>query len=132
MIIGTGVDLAGIDRTMLAVDGPRGHRFCERVFSPAEIAYCESRGRVRGHSYAARFAAKEAVMKALGVGWGKDAGWQDIEVFRLETGQPDVRLRGAAAVTAERRGITAIHLSLSHGEGIAMAFAVAEAVPAAS
>jgi holo-[acyl-carrier protein] synthase len=129
MIVGTGVDLAGIDRTMLAIDGPRGDRFRERVFCPAEVAYCESRGRGRGSSYAARFAAKEAVMKALGVGWGKDAGWQDIEVCRQETGRPDVQLRGAAAATAQRRGITTIHLSLSHTEGSAVAFAVAEALP---
>ena len=126
MIVGTGVDLAGIDRTMRAVDGPRGARFRARVFSPSEVAYCESRGRVRGQSYAARFAAKEAVMKALGVGWGKDAGWLDIEVRREESGQPGIGLRGAAAATAARRGIKRIHLSLSHGEGLAIAFAVAE------
>ena len=65
-------------------------------------------------------------MKALGVGWGKDAGWLDIEVSREESGQPGIALRGAAAATAARRGIKRIHLSLSHGEGLAIAFAVAE------
>ena len=129
MIVGTGVDLAGIDRTMRAVDGPRGARFRARVFSPSEVAYCESRGRVRGQSYAARFAAKEAVMKALGVGWGRDASWLDIEVRREEGGQPGIALRSAAAATADRRGITRIHLSLTHGEGLAIAFAVAETLP---
>lgn len=129
MIVGTGVDLAGIERTLRAVDGLHGDRFRARVFRPGELAYCESRGRTRGQSYAARFAAKEAVMKALGVGWGKDAGWQDIEVCRHDSGRPEVVLRGAAARTAQRLGVTRVHLSLSHTEGLAMAFAVAEFLP---
>ena len=126
MIVGTGVDLAGIDRTLRAVDGPHGERFRARVFCPSEVAYCESRGRVRGQSYAARFAAKEAVMKALGVGWGRQAGWLDIEVGRQESGQPKIELSGAAASTAQRQGISRLHLSLSHAEGLAIAFVVAE------
>ena len=65
-------------------------------------------------------------MKALGVGWGRQAGWLDIEVGRQESGQPKIELSGAAASTAQRQGISRLHLSLSHAEGLAIAFVVAE------
>ena len=71
-------------------------------------------------------------MKALGVGWGKQAGWLDIEVGRQDSGQPKIELSGAAASTAQRQGISHLHLSLSHAEGLAIAFVIAEGGPVPS
>ncbi|MFP6663698.1 MAG: holo-ACP synthase [Deltaproteobacteria bacterium] len=130
-MVGTGMDLAEVERTLAAVDGRHGARFRDRVYTAEEQRYCDSRGRGRGQSYAARFAAKEATMKALGVGWGKDAGFSEIEVRREPQGRPSLLLSGAAAATASRMGITHLHLSLTHTAGLAGAFVVAEQEPAA-
>jgi holo-[acyl-carrier protein] synthase len=126
MIVGTGVDLAEIGRVARALESTHGSRFASRVFTEGERRYCESRGRGRVESYAARFAAKEAVMKALGVGWGRNAGWRDIEVVRARGQAPQVALSGPAAATARRRGIERVSLALSHAGGLAIAFVVAE------
>lgn len=131
MVVGTGMDLAEVVRTLAAVDGRHGARFRDRVYTAEEQRYCDSRGRGRGQSYAARFAAKEATMKALGVGWGKDAGFCDIEVRREARGRPALFLSGAAAATARRMGITDFHLSLTHTGSLAAAFVVAEKEAAA-
>jgi holo-[acyl-carrier protein] synthase len=113
-----------------ALDAVHGLRFRDRIFTPGEQAYCETRGRRRAESYAARFAAKEAVMKALGVGWGAYASWTDIEVCRDEKGAPRIELAGAARETAARLGIVSIVLSLSHAAGLAAALVVAESARA--
>lgn len=126
MVVGTGMDLAEVDRMLAAVDGRHGARFRDRVYTAEEQRYCDSRGRGRGQSYAARFAAKEATMKALGVGWGKDAAFCEIEVCREVSGRPSLALSGGAAATARRMGITHLHLSLTHTAGLAAAFVVAE------
>lgn len=126
MVLATGVDLAEIERLGRAIDGPHGARFRERVFTDAERRWCEGRGRGRAESYAARFAAKEAVMKALGVGWGPRAGWLDIEVVRESGSAPRLSLSGRALETARSLGVERLHLSLSHAGGIAAAFVVAE------
>jgi holo-[acyl-carrier protein] synthase len=121
MILGIGVDLAEIGRIRAAVENPRtGERFRARVFTPAEIAYC-ARRRSGHESFAARFAAKEAVMKAL----GHAVGWREIEVVR-GTGAPAIRLHGRAAASAAQLGIRRIHLSLSHTAELAIAYVVAE------
>ncbi len=110
-----------------ALEEPRtGARFKARVFTAGEQRYCEKRGVGRYQSYAARFAAKEATMKALGHGWGKHVGWLDVEVVRIENGRPTVRLHGKAAATAEAAGVTAIHLALTHTRQIAVAQVVTE------
>ncbi|HZR79714.1 MAG TPA: holo-ACP synthase [Candidatus Binatia bacterium] len=126
MVVATGVDLAEIERIARALAAPHGARFRERVFTEEERRYCESRGRGSADSYAARFAAKEAVMKALGVGWGRDAGWRDIAVVRERGGPPRVELAGSARETARRKGIARLSLALSHAGGLAIAFVVAE------
>lgn len=126
MILGNGVDIAEIDRIERALAAKHGDRLRDRVFTPAEQAYCEARGKGRAQSYAARFAAKEATMKALGVGWGKDAGWQDIEVQRARGQAPRLVLHGAAAATAARLGMERFSLSLTHAAGLALAFVVVE------
>jgi holo-[acyl-carrier protein] synthase len=122
MIVGVGVDIAEVARIRAALTNPRtGERFRRRVFTPDEIAYC-ARRRNAHESYAARFAAKEAVMKAL----GRLLGWQEIEVVRLG-GPPGVRLHGRAAERAAAQGILRWHLSLSHTADLAVAYVVAEA-----
>src|SRR5262245_45711293 len=106
MIFGTGIDLIEVERVQRALERPlNGARFRQRVFTADEVAYCESRGRARFQSYAARFAAKEAAMKALGTGWNRNVGWQDIEVVRPRGSRPTIKLRGKAAEFASRSQI---------------------------
>ncbi|MET0151124.1 MAG: holo-ACP synthase, partial [Candidatus Binatia bacterium] len=94
MIIGIGVDLAEVDRIRDALERPTtGERFRSRVFTPGEQAYCERR-RGKYESYAARFAAKEAMMKALGRGWSREVSWTEIEITRETGGRPMIRLHG--------------------------------------
>lgn len=126
MIVGIGVDLAEVDRIRDALERTdTGQRFRERVFTAGEQQYCERRRR-KYESYAARFAAKEAVMKALGRGWGAEIGWSEIEVVRERGGRPSIRLRGKTAAYAERLGVRRISLALTHTAETAMAQAVAE------
>src|SRR5439155_722436 len=87
VIVAIGVDVCDVARIRRALEGPTGARFRARVFTAAEQAYCEARGRARFASYAARFAAKEAAMKALGTGWSAGVSWQDFEVVRAD-GEP--------------------------------------------
>jgi len=126
-IVGTGVDVAEVARLRAALESPRtGARFRARVFTAAEQAYCEGRGHGRYESYAARFAAKEATMKALARGWSADVGWLDIEVVRAPSGRPDIVLRGAAAAYGRRIGVGRLHLALTHTAEIAVAYVIAE------
>jgi holo-[acyl-carrier protein] synthase len=126
VIIGTGVDIAEIERIERALAARHGPRLRDRVFTEEEQLYCESRRRGRGQSYAARFAAKEATMKALGVGWGRHAAWHEIEVTRRRGERPELRLLGEALATARRLGVERLSLSLTHAAGLALAFVVAE------
>jgi holo-[acyl-carrier protein] synthase len=124
VIVGFGVDIAEVDRLEDAITR-RGRAFIERVFTPLEIAYCE-RFRYSAERYAARFAAKEAAMKALGTGWARGVRWVDIEVVRLASGQPTLELRGAARQHADRMGVSRIHLSLTHSGKLAFAEVIFE------
>lgn len=124
MILGTGVDIVAVERVARAVDR-YGERFLRRVFTPAEIAYCTSAEAHRAARLAARFAAKEAVLKALGIGL-RGVRWTDAEVCRDELGRPSVRLTGRLAEIAAARGATRIHLSLSHTQEYAVAQVVIE------
>lgn len=123
MVVGIGVDVVEVARVERAL-ARSGARFLERVFTPAELERCMAR-RDRAKCLAARFAAKEAVMKALGCGWGP-VGWRDIEVAHGPAGEPVVRLQGAAERLAKEKGVAAIHLSLAHDGGVAVAHALAE------
>lgn len=121
MIIGIGVDIINVDRIQAALTNPRtGARFRERVFTAAESAYCERR-RNSQESYAARFAAKEAVIKAL----GRAVGWREIEVLR-HSGPPTIVLHGRAQERAAQLGIQRFHLALSHTDELAIAYVIAE------
>lgn len=126
MILGNGVDIAEIDRIGKALAARHGSRLRDRVFTAGEQEYCEGRGKGRVQSYAARFAAKEATMKALGVGWGRHAGWRDIEVARARGEAPRIVLHGSAAETATRLGLERFFLSLTHSGGLALAFVIGE------
>lgn len=103
----------------------RGERFRDRVFTQGEIDYCEKRGS-QLMSYAARFAAKEAVMKGLGTGWGSGVGWRDIEVVAQEAGAPVIQLRGRALERLLEIGARKVHLSLTHTRDLAIAQVVLE------
>lgn len=120
-MIRSGIDLIEIERVRTAVQR-HGERFLRRVYTPAELAIC------RGHveSLAGRFAAKEAVAKALGTGiWREGVDWRDIEVLRTPEGVPRLQLHAAAAQHADRLAIAHWSLSLSHNRTQAVAFAVA-------
>lgn len=125
MIVGTGIDIAEVPRIRAAIER-HGERFLQRVFTPGEICYCESKAN-RVERYAARFAAKEAGMKALGTGWNHGVRWRDLEVARKPGGRPALLLHGKAAEFAGRLGTTNIALSLSHTAELAMALVILEA-----
>jgi holo-[acyl-carrier protein] synthase len=127
VIIGTGVDLAEVPRIQAALEDPRiGARFRARVFTENEIAYCEKKQRGKYESYAGRFAAKEAVMKALGRGWGAKVRWLDIEVVRARSGKPEIALHDKTARLAADLGIRRWTLSITHTKEHGLAFVVAQ------
>ena len=124
MILGTGVDICEVPRIQAAFER-HGDRFFQRVFTPLEIAYCNRKAN-RFERYAARFAAKEAGMKALGTGWRRGVTWQDFQVMNLPSGRPTLQLQGKAFEIAEQLGVTRIALSMTHTEQQAMAFVIFE------
>jgi holo-[acyl-carrier protein] synthase len=126
-IIGTGIDMIEVDRVRAAIERDKtGARFRVRVFTAGEIAYCESRGRARFQSYAERFAAKEATMKALGTGWNRHVGWSDIEVVRERGHAPTIVLSGKAAGFARTKSVRAFRLSITHTAASAIAHVIAQ------
>jgi holo-[acyl-carrier protein] synthase len=118
MILYTGVDLVEIDRIRQAVDR-HGERFLQRVYTSQELEDCGSNYK----SLAVRFAAKEAVSKAFGTGIG-EVGFKELEIVRLASGAPEVRLLGKAAELATLMGILNWSISLSHSENVAVAFVI--------
>ncbi len=124
MIVGTGVDLCEVDRIREAVER-YGERFLKRIYTPREIAYCQSKAN-RYERFAARFAAKEAGMKAIGTGWRGGVRWVDFEVVNLPSGRPTLKLDGVAKVVAEKLGVTGIHLSLTHTASMSLAHVILE------
>ena len=111
MIVGTGVDLAEVHRIRASVER-FGERFVRRIFTAAEIAYVERKAN-RYERYAARFAAKEAGMKAIGTGWKRGVTWKDFEVANLPSGKPTLRFHGVAAQIAHGLGVRNVSLSLT-------------------
>ncbi len=124
MIVGTGVDLAEVARIRASFER-FGERFRERIFTPAEIAYVERKAN-RFERYAARFAAKEAGMKAIGTGWKRGVTWRDFEVANLPSGKPTLRFHGVAARVAETLGVRNVSLSMTHTADMAMAQVILE------
>jgi holo-[acyl-carrier protein] synthase len=125
VIVGTGVDLCEVDRIRKAIDSSHGRRFVERVFTPREIAYVERKANPY-ERYAARFAAKEAGMKALGTGWQGGLGWQDLEVVNLPSGRPTLQFHRRAAEIAEKLGAINVALSITHTAEQALAMVILE------
>jgi holo-[acyl-carrier protein] synthase len=124
MIVGTGIDIAEVPRIEASI-ARFGDRFLRRIFTEAEIGYCESKAN-RIERYAARFAAKEAAMKAIGTGWNHGVRWCDVEVCRQPGGRPTIAFHGKAAEFAARLGAVHIALSLSHTKEYAIAQVILE------
>ena len=124
MIISIGIDIIEVARIREVL--LRTPRFAERVFTNAERAYCDSRGVVSAQHYAARFAAKEAALKALQTGWRGGIGWQDVEVCARESGAPYLVFTGVVLEVFNKFAATATHLSLSHTTEHAIAQVVLE------
>jgi holo-[acyl-carrier protein] synthase len=124
MIVGTGIDIAEVPRIAESIKR-FGERFLHRVFTEGEIRYCDSKAN-RVERYAARFAAKEAAMKALGTGWSHGVRWRDIEVARQPGGRPTIKFHGKAAEFAARLSTKNIALSLSHTAEQAIAQVILE------
>jgi holo-[acyl-carrier protein] synthase len=124
VIVGLGVDIAEVDRVRAAIER-RGEAFLKRLFTPREMAYCETH-RNRYERYAGRFAAKEAAMKALGTGWRRGVRWIDIEIVRLPSGKPSLELSGRAREFAERLEVKNISLTITHSGNTALAQVIFE------
>lgn len=123
MIAGIGNDIVSIKDIKQSI--LTHHRFSERVFCALEQQYAESKPDKFQH-YAGCFAAKEAVMKALGTGWDKGVQWKHIEIKHEESGKPTIELHAEAKKQAELSGVKIIHLSISHTELYAIAIAIME------
>ncbi len=123
MIIGIGCDIIDVERIQRAIE--KNSSFCEKLFTPSEIAYCSQKANFF-QSFAVRFAAKEAVMKALGTGWNEKVSWLDIEIVNSETGSPAIKLSGGAKKLAKELEVNNICLSLAHEKGYALAFVILE------
>ncbi len=121
-LIGIGIDVVEVSRIKSSLD-EFGEQFLTRIFTEAEQEYCRKQKRPELH-LAARFAAKEAIAKAFGTGIGKEVGWLDMEINRRPSGEPEVRLSGAAADFAVARGVRQVMVSLTHAKHYAAANAV--------
>ncbi|MAT69006.1 MAG: holo-[acyl-carrier-protein] synthase [Planctomycetaceae bacterium] len=127
-ILGIGTDIIECLRIAQMIER-HGDLFIRRVFTEIEIEYCSTKKAATQH-YAGRWAAKEAVLKALGTGWVRGIGWRDVEVRHRPGGGPVVVLHGGARDVGERAGITQVHLSISHCRSHAVAYAIAEGLAA--
>jgi holo-[acyl-carrier protein] synthase len=123
-LIGHGIDLVQVERIRDALDR-HGERFLRRIYTPGEQAQAGD-GPLRVQFLAGRFAAKEAVMKALGTGWARGVAWTDIEVRRLPSGKPELALTGRCAELAAGLGVARWEVSITHTDGHAAASALAE------
>ena len=124
MIVGSGIDICEVPRIKASIER-FGEKFIQRIFTPREIAYVSKKAN-KYERYAARFAAKEAGMKAIGTGWRKGVRWQDFEVVNEPSGKPTLVFHGKAKEFADRLGVTNIALSLTHTAQQGMASLVLE------
>jgi holo-[acyl-carrier protein] synthase len=123
LIYGTGTDIIEVSRIQKAMERNIGFR--DKIFTPDEIKYCEEKKNKYQH-YAARFSAKEALLKAMGTGWRLGIRFADIEVYHDEFGKPLIRLTGKAKEHAIQEGLKKIHVSLSHLKELATAIVIIE------
>src|SRR6266446_7825205 len=124
MIVSIGIDIIEVARIHEVLQ--RTPRFRERVFTPSERTYCESRGAAAAQHYAARFAAKEAALKALQTGWSGGISWQDVEVGAKDSGAPLISFHGRARELYEQTGAARAHLSIAHTTEHAIAEVILE------
>jgi holo-[acyl-carrier protein] synthase len=124
VIVSIGIDIIEVARIREVL--LRTPRFADRIYTEAERAYCDSRGAVAAQHYAARFAAKEAALKALQTGWRAGIAWQDVEVASKENGAPYLILRGGVLEVFEKLGAATSHLTISHTTQHAIAQVVLE------
>jgi holo-[acyl-carrier protein] synthase len=124
VIVSIGIDIIEVYRMRETI--ARTPRFIERVFTAAEREYCESKGAAAAQSYAVRFAAKEAFLKALKTGWRGEITWRDIEVVNDDNGVPSLNIKGAAGRLLKKLGARKVHLSLSHTSDHAVAQVILE------
>jgi len=124
MIVGIGIDIIEIDR-IEGVLARHPERFLNKLFTSTEVAYCCGSSQHKARRLAARYAAKEATLKALGIGL-RDGKWTEVEVIRDSQGKPGLLLSGRFAEIAKEQGIKKFHLSLTHGRDFAVAQVVAE------
>ena len=124
MILSIGIDITEVYRIRQTI--ARTPRFATRVFTENERAFCEGKGVAAAQSYAGRFAAKEAFLKALKTGWRGKITWQDIEVVSDDQGAPSLEIHGEALKILNTRGATRVHLSISHTSELAIAEVILE------
>ena len=123
-VLGIGIDIVECARIGKMIEKHDDH-FLARVYTPREIAYCSERRAARNQHFAGRWAAKEAVLKALGTGWSQGIQWVDVEVVNQPGGKPIIELTGEAAAIAQRLGIETMLISISHCKSYATAYATA-------
>lgn len=123
-IVRTGIDIVECLRIAQMIER-HGELFITRVYTDAEIEYCTARKAATQH-YSGRWAAKEAVLKALGTGWRRGISWRDIEIRNDRMGAPMVNLKAGARDVMEKAGIRKLHVSISHCRSFAVAHVVAE------
>jgi holo-[acyl-carrier protein] synthase len=126
MIVSIGIDIIEVYRIRETIS--RTPRFLERVYTARECAYCEAKGAAAAQSYAARFAAKEAFLKALKTGWRGKITWHDVEICSDADGVPSLEIKGEARNILENLGANQIHLSLSHTTEHAVAQVILERI----
>jgi holo-[acyl-carrier protein] synthase len=124
MILGIGTDLAEVDRIRESIER-FGDRFLNRIYTPGERSYALSKAN-SAERFAARFAAKEAGMKAIGTGWSQGVTWQDFAVVNERSGRPTIRLTGVAREVADRLGVKTLSVSLTHTKAVAFAVVILE------
>jgi holo-[acyl-carrier protein] synthase len=124
MIVGSGIDITEVPRIAASI-ARFGDRFLRRIFTEGEVRYCDSKAN-RAERYAARFAAKEAAMKAIGTGWNHGVTWRDVEVSRMPGGRPTISFHGKAAEFAGKLGVKHVALSLTHTAEHAIAQVILE------
>ena len=127
MIVSIGIDIIEVYRIAETIS--RTPRFVERVYTPAEREYCESKGVAAAQSFAGRFAAKEAFLKALKTGWRGKITWHDIEVINDADGVPSLSITGEAQALVEKLGALSIHISIAHTSEHAVAQVILEKPP---
>ena len=124
MIVGTGIDIIEIDRIKNSIQ-KYSDRFKKKIFTQKEIDYCDSQAEPAKH-FAARFSVKEAVLKCFGTGMSGGILWKDIEVDKLESGQPILNLYGKGEKIFDQLNLKHIHISITHDKSYAVAHAIAE------